>query len=69
MRLPNLSPAIDRRIPGAAPAGPVRGGVQPQQKHSCGGACSPTNPCLYPSECQCQNGTCVPQSGGGGGGG
>ena len=61
MRLPNLSPSIERRIPGSPPAGPGRGAVRPQQgQHTCGGACNATNPCQNPSLCECQNGTCVP---------
>jgi hypothetical protein len=67
MRLPNLSPSIDRRIPGSAPASLARGAVQPHQVKTCEGSCSSTNPCTNPDKCECNsNGECVPQGGGGG---
>jgi hypothetical protein len=67
MRLPNLSPSIDRRFPGSAPAGRGRAEVRPQQQQTCQGECGPNNPCLNPNQCECVNGQCVPQGGGGGG--
>jgi hypothetical protein len=64
MRLPNLSPSIDRRIPGSAPAGPGRGAVRPQQLPTCQGECGPNNPCLNPNQCECNSsGQCVPIQG------
>jgi hypothetical protein len=68
MRLPNLSPSIDRRIPGSAPAGRGPVAVRPQQVQNCSGPCGPNNPCQNPNQCQCVDGQCTPQTGGPGGG-
>ena len=61
MRLPNLSPSIDRRIPGSPPAGPGRGAVRPQGPQTCGEPCNDSNPCPNQLLCECQNGKCVPK--------
>lgn len=64
MRLPNLSPAIERRIPGSPPAGPGRGEVRPRcskEEDTCSGACQQKSDCRAGCTCGSTN-TCVIES-------
>ena len=58
MRLPNLSPSVDRRSL-VASAAPLRDGVRPQNGLKCGGPCSTTGPSC-PASCP----SCLPNSSG-----
>lgn len=66
MRLPNLSPSIDRRRPGSPPAGLGPGAVRPRggagysQVPTCSGPCGPGVSCTNPSHCECDGGLCKP---------
>ncbi len=56
MRLPRLSPSVQRPRPGAAAVPGAE--IRPQQIHpeACGMACEPGGRC--PAGCTCSNGTC-----------
>ncbi len=51
MRLPKLSPGVDRRDPVPA-AGPLRGGVRPQEK-LCNESCGAIDDPECPTRCPC----------------
>jgi len=64
MRLPDVSPWIERRGTGATAAGAGRVAVRPQQVQNCTGTCSVSSTaCVHPERCECNTtlGRCVPK--------